>query len=37
VKATAKQVEELSSRRFEGSRFVAIFIAGIEFASETLI
>lgn len=37
VKATAKQVEELSTRRFEGQRFVAIFIDGIEFAGETLV
>lgn len=37
VKATAKQVEELSTRRFEGQRFVAIFVDGIEFAGETLV
>lgn len=37
VKATAKQVQELSTRRFEGQRFVAIFIDGIEFAGETLV
>ncbi len=37
VKATAKQVQELSTRHFEGQRFVAIFIDGIEFAGETLV
>ena len=37
MKATAKQVQELSTRRFEGCRFVAIFIDGIEFAGETLV
>lgn len=37
VKATAKQVADLSARRFEGRRFVAIFIDGLEFADETIV
>jgi putative transposase len=37
VKATAKQLQELSQRRFEGVRFVAIFIDSLDFAGEALV
>ncbi|NIP69157.1 MAG: IS256 family transposase, partial [Planctomycetales bacterium] len=37
VKASAQVVEEFSARRFEGTRFVAIFIDGVDYAGETMV
>jgi putative transposase len=37
VKASAAAVEELARRRFDGTRFVAIFIDGVEYAEETMV
>jgi putative transposase len=37
VKASAKEVRELSERRFDGERFPVIFIDGVEYAGETMI
>lgn len=37
VKASAAAVEELARRRFDGTRFVTIFIDGVEYAEETMV
>jgi putative transposase len=37
VRASAGAVEQLARRRFEGQRFPAIFVDGIEYAGETLV
>jgi transposase-like protein len=37
VKASAMAVEKLARRRFDGIRFVAIFIDGVEYAEETMV
>jgi putative transposase len=37
VRASAQAVGELAQRRFEGVRFTAIFIDGVEYAGETLV
>lgn len=37
VKASAADVKALTSRRFEGVRFVAILIDGVEYAGETMV
>jgi len=37
VKASAKEVRELSERRFDEERFLVIFIDGVEYAGETMI
>lgn len=37
VKASAAAVKELTSRRFDGVRFVAIFIDGVQYAGQTMI
>jgi transposase-like protein len=37
VKATAQEIQALAERRFDGMRFVAVFIDGQEYASETMV
>jgi transposase-like protein len=37
VKATAQEIAALAERRFEGVRFVAVFIDGKEYAGETMV
>jgi transposase-like protein len=37
VRASAEAVRELAERRWDGVRFVAVFIDGIEYAGETLV
>ncbi len=37
VKATAQEIRALAERRFEGHRFVAVFIDGKEYAGETMV
>jgi putative transposase len=37
VRATADQVEQLAQRRFDGVRYVAIFIDGVVYAEETFV
>jgi transposase-like protein len=37
VKATAQEIEQLAERRFDGTRFVAVFIDGQEYAGQTMI
>jgi transposase-like protein len=37
VKATAEGIRELSQRRLDGDRFLAIFLDGVEYAGETLL
>jgi transposase-like protein len=37
VKATAGAVQELSSRRLDQERFLAIFLDGVEYAGETML
>jgi putative transposase len=37
VKATAAAVKELSSRRLDQERFLAIFLDGVEYAGETML
>jgi transposase-like protein len=37
VRASAQAVEELATRRFDGVRFAAVFIDGVEYAGETLV
>lgn len=37
VKATAQEVQALAQRRFDGERFVAVFIDGHEYAGETMV
>lgn len=37
VKASSQQLEELAQRRFEGTRFAAIFIDGVDFDGEMMI
>jgi transposase-like protein len=37
VKASAESVEQLATRRFDGVRFPAIFIDGVEYAEETMV
>ena len=37
VRASAKAVEEFSRRRFDGERFVALFVDGVEYAGETMV
>lgn len=37
VRASAKVVEELAQRRFDGVRFAAILIDGVEYAGETMV
>jgi transposase-like protein len=37
VKATAQEIAALAERRFDGVRFVAVFIDGKEYAGETMI
>jgi transposase-like protein len=37
VKATAQEVQTLAERRFEGVRFVVVYIDGHEYAGETMI
>jgi putative transposase len=37
VRASAQAVEELAQRRFDGVRFAAVFIDGVEYAGETMV
>jgi putative transposase len=37
VRASATEVERLTQRRFDGTRFVVIFIDGVEYAGATMI
>jgi len=37
VRATAAEVEKLAQRRFDGERFLAIFIDGVDYAGETMV
>jgi len=37
VRASGKAVEEFSRRRFDGERFVALFVDGVEYAGETMV
>jgi transposase-like protein len=37
VRATAAEVQRLAERRFEGVRFAAIYIDGVEYAGDTLV
>jgi transposase-like protein len=37
VKASAQAVQELAARRFDGQRFAAIFIDGVEYAGDTMV
>jgi putative transposase len=37
VRATAAEVEKLAQRRFDGERFLAIFIDGVQYAGETMV
>lgn len=37
VKATAQEIEQLAERRFDGVRFVVVFIDGHEYAGETMV
>jgi putative transposase len=37
VKATAQEIQALAERRFDGMRFVAVFIDGQEYAGETMV
>jgi transposase-like protein len=37
VKATAQEIAALAERRFDGVRFVAVFIDGKEYAGETMV
>jgi transposase-like protein len=37
VKATAQEIEQLAERRFDGVRFVVVFIDGQEYADETMV
>lgn len=37
VRASAAEVERLCQRRFQGVRFLAIFIDGVEYAGETMV
>jgi transposase-like protein len=37
VKATAQEVQALAERRFDGARFVVVFIDGHEYAGETMV
>lgn len=37
VKATAQEIQELAERRFDGLRFLAVFIDGKEYAGETMV
>ena len=37
VRASAAEVERLTQRRFDGTRFLAVFIDGVDYAGETMI
>lgn len=37
VRASAAAVKELVTRRFDGTRFAAVFIDGVEYAGETMV
>jgi transposase-like protein len=37
VRASAAAVKELATRRFDGVRFAAVFIDGVEYAGETMV
>jgi putative transposase len=37
VKATAQEIQALAERRFDGMRFMAVFIDGQEYAGETMV
>jgi transposase-like protein len=37
VRASATAVKELATRRFDGTRFAAVFIDGVEYAGETMV
>jgi transposase-like protein len=37
VKATAQEIKQLAERRFDGVRFVVVFIDGQEYAGETMV
>lgn len=37
IKASSQQLEDLAQRRFEGTRFAAIFIDGVDFDGEMMI
>ena len=37
VRASAAEVERLTQRRFDGTRFLAVFIDGVDYAGETMM
>jgi transposase-like protein len=37
VRASAAEVERLTQRRFDGTRFLAVFIDGVDYAGETMV
>lgn len=37
VRASAAEVERLTQRRFDGTRFLAVFIDGLDYAGETMV